>query len=58
MATMARTEAQLVAWQLDERAERARASGAAVGQPTLRWAWWSVAAIAAPTIALVVLLLT
>jgi hypothetical protein len=56
--TMARTEAQLVAWQLDERAERARAAGASAGQPTLRWAWTSVAVIAAPTIALVVLLLT
>jgi Bacterial PH domain len=56
--TMARTEAQLVAWQLDERAERARTAGAAAGQPTLGWAWSSMAAIAAPAIALVVLLLT
>lgn len=56
--TMARTEAQLVAWQLDERAERARLDGAAIGQPTLTWAWSSAVAIAAPAIALVVLLLT
>jgi hypothetical protein len=56
--TMARTEAQLVAWQLDERAERARANGADAGQPRLTWAWSSVAAIAAPAIAVVVLLLT
>jgi hypothetical protein len=56
--TMARTEAQLVAWQLDERAERARAAGATAGEAKLGWAWSSVAAIAAPAIALVVLLLT
>jgi Bacterial PH domain len=56
--TMGRTEAQLVAWQLDDRAERARANGTDAGQPTLTWAWLSVAVIAAPAIALVVLLLT
>jgi hypothetical protein len=56
--TMARTEAQLVARLLDERAEQARADGATTGQPTLAWAWPAVAAIAAPGIALVTLLLT
>jgi hypothetical protein len=55
---MTRTEAQLVARQLDERAERARKDGATTGQPALAWAWPAVAAIAAPAIALVVLLLT
>jgi hypothetical protein len=56
--TMARSEAQLVAWQLDERAERARTAGVAAGQPTLGWAWSSMAAIAAPAIVVVILLLT
>lgn len=55
---MGRSEAQLVAWQLDERAELARTAGATADQPTLAWAWLSVAAIAAPAIALVTLLLT
>jgi hypothetical protein len=36
--TMARTEVQLIAQQLDERAELAHADGAAAGQATLTWA--------------------
>lgn len=56
--TMARSEAQLIAWQLDERAQRARTAGAATGQPTVAWAWLPVAAIAGPAIALVALLIT
>jgi hypothetical protein len=65
---MARTETQLVAMMLDERAEQVRARTATPGQPTsgpstteqprLAWAWASIAAIAMPAIALVTLLLT
>jgi hypothetical protein len=56
--TTARAEVQLIAQQLAERAQRARAEGAAACQPTVVWSWASVAAIAAPAIALVTLLLT
>lgn len=56
--TMARSEVQLIATELDQRAERARGGGAAAGQPTLSWAWQSVAALVAPCIALIALLLT
>lgn len=56
--TMARTETQLIATQLDERAERAREDGAAAGQPAVTWAWPSVAALILPCIALIILLLT
>lgn len=56
--TMARSEVQLIATELDQRAERARADGAALGQPILSWAWPSVAALVAPCVALVTLLLT
>jgi hypothetical protein len=56
--TMARTETQLIATQLDERAERARAAGAPAGQPAVTWAWWSVAALLLPCAALIILLLT
>ena len=56
--TMARSEVQLIATELDQRAERARDSGAATGQATLSWAWASVAALVAPCVALVTLLLT
>jgi hypothetical protein len=55
---MARTEIQLIATQLDERAERAREAGAAAAPPTVTWAWPSVAALFVPCIALVILLLT
>jgi hypothetical protein len=54
----ARTEFQLIARQLADRAERARADGAATGQLTVAWAWGSVAALAVPAIALLTLLLT
>ncbi len=54
----ARTEAQLIAKKLDERAERARAAGAAAGTPTATWAWPSIAALLAPCIVLTSLLLT
>lgn len=56
--TMARSEVQLIATELDQHAERARADGAALGQPILSWAWPSVAALVAPCVGLVTLLLT
>jgi hypothetical protein len=56
--TMGRTETQLIARQLDERAEQAREAGAAAGPPTLTWAWPSVAALLVPCMALIILLLT
>lgn len=56
--TTERTEAQLIATRLDERAERARGDGAPAGQPTVTWAWPSVAALILPSIALIILLLT
>ena len=56
-AAMARTDAQIVASLLDERAGRARKAGAVAGQPTLTWAWMPIAAIAAPAVALIALIL-
>lgn len=56
--TMTRSEVQLIATELDQRAERARATGAATGQPTLSWARPSVAALVVPCVALITLLLT
>lgn len=54
---MARSTAELVAEQLDDRAARARKAGADAGQPTMTWAWWSIAAMAVPAAATVLLLL-
>jgi hypothetical protein len=56
--TMARSEVQLIATELDQRAERARAGGAAPGQPTVSWSWPSVAALVAPCVALITVLVT
>jgi Bacterial PH domain len=55
--TMARSEAQIVAMLLDERAEQARKAGAVAGQPTLTWAWVPIAAVIVPVIALIALIL-
>ena len=46
------------AQQLDERARREREAGAAGGPPEARWAWASVAAMAVPLAALIVVALT
>jgi hypothetical protein len=46
------------AQQLDERARREREAGAAGGPPEARWAWASVAAMALPLAALIVVALT
>lgn len=54
---MTRSTAELVAEQLDDRAARARNAGAGAGQPAMTWAWWSIAAMAVPATATVLLLL-
>jgi hypothetical protein len=43
--------------QLNERARRERAAGAAGGQPEARWAWAPIAAMAVPLAALIVIVL-
>ena len=50
--------AESTAQQLDERARREREAGAAGGPPEARWAWASVAAMAVPLAALIVVALT
>jgi hypothetical protein len=52
-----RTPAESAAHQLDERAQRERAAGAAGGQPEKRWAWASIAVMAVPLAALIVVAL-
>jgi hypothetical protein len=52
-----RTTAESVAHQLDERARRERGAGAAGGQPEVRWAWASLAAMVVPLVALIVVVL-
>jgi hypothetical protein len=46
--------AQAIARQLDERAARERARGAAAGPPVASWAWPSLAAMVAPLVALLI----
>jgi hypothetical protein len=50
--------AEFTARQLDERARRERAAGAAGGQPEARWAWLSIAVMAVPLVAFIVVALT
>lgn len=52
-----RTIAESTAHQLNERAQRERAAGAAGGQPEVRWAWAPIAAMAVPLAALIVIVL-
>jgi Bacterial PH domain len=52
------TAAESAARQLDERAQREREAGAAGGPPQTRWAWASIAAMAVPLAALIVVALT
>jgi Bacterial PH domain len=52
-----RTLAESTAHQLNERALRERAAGAAGGQPEARWAWAPIAAMAVPLAALIVVVL-
>jgi len=48
--------AQAIALQLDERAARERSRGVEPGPPTARWAWPSLAAMAVPALALIIVL--
>jgi hypothetical protein len=50
--------AEITARQLNERARRERESGAAGGQPEARWAWLSIAVMAVPLVAFIVVALT
>jgi hypothetical protein len=52
------TAAESAAQQLNERAQREREAGAAGGPPQTRWAWASIAAMAVPLAALIVVALT
>jgi hypothetical protein len=52
-----RSPAEATARQLDERAKRERAEGAAGGPPEARWAWAAIAVMAVPLVALVVVVL-
>jgi len=56
--TMTRSEAQLVASALDERAQRVRKTNPAPTQPAMSWAWWPIAAMVLPAMAAIVLVLT
>jgi hypothetical protein len=49
--------AQAIAKRLDDRAAAERRAGAATGRAMARWAWPSLAAMAAPALALIVILL-
>jgi len=52
-----RSLAEATARQLDERASREHGAGAAGGPPEARWAWAAIAVMAAPLVALVVVVL-
>jgi len=52
-----RSPAEATARQLDERAKRERAEGAAGGPPQARWAWAAIAVMAVPLVALAVVVL-
>jgi len=51
------TAVQAMARQMDERAKRERAAGAAGGAPVASWAWPSLAAMILPALALIVVAL-
>ena len=54
---MSMTAVQAMAMQMDERARRERAAGAAGGAPTASWAWPFLAAMALPALGLIVVAL-
>ena len=54
---MAMTAVQAMAKQMDDRARRERAAGAAGGPPAASWAWPSLAAMILPALALIVVAL-
>jgi hypothetical protein len=53
---VALSPAQAIALQLDKRAARERARGAAAGPPVASWAWPSLAAMTVPALALIIVL--
>jgi hypothetical protein len=54
---MSMTTVQAMAREMDERARRERAAGAAGGAPAASWAWPSLAAMILPALALIVVAL-
>ena len=54
---MAMTAVQAMAKEMDERAQRERAAGAAGGAPVTSWAWPSLAAMIVPALALLIVAL-
>jgi len=57
MSLMSMTAVQAMAKQMDDRARRERAGGAAGGAPAASWAWPSLAAMILPALALIVVAL-
>lgn len=53
MRLMSMTAVQAMAREMDQRAQRERAAGAASGAPAARWGWASLAAMILPALALV-----
>lgn len=54
---MGKTLAELTVRQLSERATAAQARGETTGERVSRWAWWPIAAVVVPGIALLVVIL-
>jgi hypothetical protein len=54
---LSRTFGEQTAHVLADRAQRERAAGAAGGQPRVQWAWLAIAAMAAPSILLLAVVL-
>ena len=57
MRLMSMTAVQAMAREMDERARRERAAGAAGGAPAASWAWPSLAAMILPALALLIVTL-
>jgi PH (Pleckstrin Homology) domain-containing protein len=55
---LARTPGEQAAYLLADRAQREQAAGAAGGQPRVRWAWLTIAAMAVPAVLLLAVLLS
>jgi hypothetical protein len=56
-AVMGKTQAELTVVQLSQRAAAAQAQAQAPAAWTSRWAWWSIAAMVLPAVALVIVIL-
>lgn len=52
-----KTSAEFAAGRLTERAQQARQAGAEPGQPVASWAWWPVAALVAPAVLVLLVVL-